>query len=144
MECLVLGLVERAVQVIRLAPVIAGSGEDPVVVQALGRDDGGHSIVEMQPLVAGQAADLVGQRAVGQRAGGHQDGSALVDLLHPLPPDGDVRALLHPAGDGSAEGVAVHSQRAAGGHAGLLGGSQQLAAHPAHLLFQQAGSARRA
>ena len=140
MERLVLGLVERTVQIVGLAPVVAGRGEDPVVVQALGRDDGGHSIVEMQPLVAGQAADLVGQRTVGQRAGGHQDGSALVDLLHPLPPDGDVRALLHPAGDGSAEGVAVHSQRAAGGHAGLLGGSQQLAAHPAHLLFQQAGS----
>ena len=110
MERLVLGLVERAVQVIRLAPVIAGSGEDPVVVQALGRDDGGHSIVEMQPLVAGQAADLVGQRTVGQRAGGHQDGSALVDLLHPLPPDGDVRALIHPA---SAPPAATRASSAA-------------------------------
>ena len=66
-------------------------------------------------------------------------GGAFVDLLHPLPLDGDVRALLHPAGDGGAEGVTVHGQRTAGGHAGLLGGGQELAAHPAHLLFEQTG-----
>ena len=36
------------------------------------------------------------------------------------------------------EGI-VHSQRTARGHAGRLGGVQELTAHPVHLLFQQAG-----
>ena len=39
-----------------------------------------------------------------------------------------------------AERVTVHSQRAAGGHTGRLGGIEELAAHPAHLLLEQAGS----
>ena len=38
-----------------------------------------------------------------------------------------------------AERVTVHSQRAAGGHTGRLGGIEELAAHPAHLLLEQTG-----
>ena len=93
----------------------------------------------METLVAGQAADFVRQRTVRQGAGGHEDGGALVDVLHPLPVNGDVRLSLHHPGDFGAEGVAVHGQRTARGHAGRLGGVQKLTAHPAHLLFQQAG-----
>ena len=60
-------------------------------------------------------------------------------MLHPLPVNGDVRRSLHHPGDFGAEGVAVHGQRTARGHAGHLGGVQELTAHPAHLLFQQTG-----
>ena len=87
----------------------------------------------MEALVAGQAADLVRQRTVGQGAGGHEDGRALVDVLYPLPVNGDVRLSLHHPGHFGAEGVAIHGQRTACGHAGRLSGVQ------AHLLFQQAG-----
>ena len=139
-ESLILCLIEGAVQVIGLAPVVPGSGEHLVVIQALGRDDRSHGIIEMEPLIAGQAADLVGQRTIGQGAGGHQNGCTLIDVLHLLPHHGDVGALLHPPGHGGAECIPVHGQCAARGHTGLLGGFQQLAAHPAHLLFQQAGS----
>ena len=138
-EGLVLRLVEGAVQVVGLATVIAGGGKHLAVVQTFGGDDGRNGIVEVQPLVPGQASDLVGQCAVGQRAGGHQNGSALVDGFHLLPVDGDILTLLHHAGDSGAEGIAVHRQRAAGGHAGLLGGGQQPAAHAAHLFLQQTG-----
>ena len=139
-ESLILCLIEGAVQVIGLAPVVPGSGEHLVVIQAFGRDDGSHGIIEMEPLIAGQAADLVGQRTIGQGASGHQNGCTLIDALHLLPHHGDVGALLHPPGHGGTECVPVHGQCAARGHTGLLGGFQQLAAHPAHLLFQQAGS----
>lgn len=93
----------------------------------------------MEALISGEASDLVRQRAVGQRAGGHEDGGALINVLHPLAVDGDARAFLHHPGDFGAEGVAVYRQRTACGHAGRLGGIQELAAHPAHLLLQQAG-----
>ena len=119
-ESLILCLIEGAVQVIGLASVVPGSGEHLVVIQALGRDDGSYGIIEMEPLIAGQAADLVGQRTIGQGAGGHQNGCTLIDVLHLLPHHGDVGALLHPAGDLRAEGVAVHGQCTAGGHAGHL------------------------
>ena len=62
-------LVERAVQVVGLAPVIAGGGKHLVVVQTFSGDDGGHGIVEVQPLVTGQGPDLIGQCAIGQGAG---------------------------------------------------------------------------
>ena len=138
-ECLILGLVERTVEVVGLAPVVTGGGKHLLIVEALRRHDGGHGVVEVEALIAGQAADLVRQRTVRQRAGGHEDGGALVDVLHPLPVNGDVRLSLHHPGDFGAEGVAVHGQRTACGHAGRLGGVQELTAHPAHLLFQQAG-----
>ena len=139
MKGLIFCLVEGAVQIVGLATVIAGSGEHLAVVQTFGGDDGCNGIVEMQPLVPGQASDLVGQCAVGQRAGGHQNGSALVDGFHLLPVDSDILTLLHHAGDSGAEGIAVYRQRAAGGHAGLLGGGQQPTAHAAHLFLQQTG-----
>ena len=139
MESLILRLVEGAVQVVGLATVVAGGGKHLTVVQTFGGDDGGNGIVEVQPLVPGQASDLIGQRAVGQGASGYQNGSALVDGFHLLPVDGDILTLLHHAGDSGAEGIAVHRQRTAGGHAGLLGGSQQPAAHAAHLFLQQTG-----
>ena len=138
-ECLVLGLVEGTVEVVGLAPVVTGGGKHLLIVEALRRHDGGHGVVEVEALIAGQAADLVRQRTVRQGAGGHEDGGALVDVLHPLPVNGDVRLSLHHPGDFGAEGVAVHGQRTARGHAGRLGGVQELTAHPAHLLFQQAG-----
>ena len=138
-ESFVLRLVEGAVQIVGLAPVVAGRGKDFFVVEALRRHDGCHGIVEMQALVAGQPADLVGQCAVGQGAGGHKNGRAFVDVLHPLPVDGDIFTGFHHAGHFGAEGVAVHGQRTAGSHTGHLGGVQQLAAHAAHLFFQQAG-----
>ena len=122
-ESLILCLIEGAVQVIGLAPVVPGSGEHLVVIQALGRDDGSHGIIEMEPLIAGQAADLVGQRTIGQGAGGHQNGCTLIDVLHLLPHHGDVGALLHPPGHGGAECIPVHGQCAARGHTGLLGAS---------------------
>ena len=122
-ESLILCLIEGAVQVIGLAPVVPGSGEHLVVIQALGRDDGSYGIIEMEPLIAGQAADLVGQRTIGQGAGGHQNGCTLIDVLHLLPHHSDVRALLHPPGHGGAECIPVHGQRAARGHTGLLGAS---------------------
>ena len=53
--------------------------------------------------------------------------------------DSDILTLLHHAGDSGAEGIAVYRQRAAGGHAGLLGGGQQPTAHAAHLFLQQTG-----
>ena len=139
MERLILGLVEGAVQVVGISAAIAGGGKHLVVVQALGRHDGRHGIVEVQALVAGQGTDLVRQFPVGQGAGGHQDGGAFVDVLHRLAVHGDVGALLHPAGDLRAEGVPVHCQGSAGGHAGHLRRLQQLAAHAAHLFLQQAG-----
>ena len=139
-EILVLFLVERAVQVVGLAPVIAGGGKHLVVVQTFGGDDGGHSIVEMQTLVPGQGPDLIGQCAVGQWAGSHQNGGRCIDVLHLLPVDGDIFTAFHHAGHFGAEGIAVHRQRTASGHAGRLGGVQQLAAHPAHFFLQQAGS----
>ena len=138
-EFLVLFLVERAVQVVSLAPVIAGGGKHLVVVQTFGGDDGGHSIVEMQTLVPGQGPDLIGQCAVGQGAGGHQNGRSLVDVLHLLPVDGDIFTAFHHAGHFGAEGIAVHRQCTASGHTGRLGSVQQLAAHPPHLFLQQAG-----
>ena len=138
-ESLVLCLVEGAVQVVGFAPVVAGSGKHLAVVQTFGGDDGRNGIIEVQPLVPGQASDLIGQRTIGQGAGGHQNGSALVDGFHLLPVDGDILTLFHHAGDSGAEGIAVYRQRAAGGHAGLLGGGQQPAAHAAHLFLQQTG-----
>ena len=138
-EGLVLGLIEGAVEVVCLAPVVPGGGKDLLVVEALRRHDGGHGVIEVKALISGEASDLVRQRAVGQRAGGHEDGGALINVLHPLAVDGDARAFLHHPGDFGAEGVAVYRQRTACGHAGRLGGIQELAAHPAHLLLQQAG-----
>ena len=138
-EGLVLGLIEGAVEVVGLAPVVPGGGKDLLVVEALRRHDGGHSVIEVEALISGEASDLVRQRAVGQRAGGHEDRGALINVLHPLAVDGDARAFLHHPGDFGAEGVAVYRQRTACGHAGRLGGIQELAAHPAHLLLQQAG-----
>ena len=139
-EFLVLFLVERAVQVVGLAPVIAGGGKHLVVVQTFSGDDGGHGIVEVQPLVPGQGPDLIGQCAVGQWAGGHQNGGRCIDMLHLLPVDSDIFTAFHHAGHFGAECVAVHRQRTASGHAGRLGGVEQLAAHPAHFFLQQAGS----
>ena len=138
-ERFVFFFIKGAVQVVGFTPVIAGRRKHLVVVKALGRDDGGHGIVEMQALVTGQAADLVGQCPVGQRAGGHQNGGTLVDVLHPLPVDGDVLTRFHHAGHFGAEGVAVHGQRTAGRHAGHLGSVQQLAAHAAHFFLEQTG-----
>ena len=140
MEFLVLFLVERAVQVVGLAPVIAGGGKHLVVVQTFSGDDGGHGIVEVQPLVTGQGPDLIGQCAVGQWAGSHQNGGRCIDVLHLLPVDSDIFTAFHHAGHFGAECIAVHRQRTASGHAGRLGGGQQLAAHPAHFFLQQAGS----
>ena len=140
MERLILRLVERAVEVIGLAPVIAGSGKHFFVIETFRRHDGGHGVVKMQPLVPRQLADLVGQGTVRQGTGSHQDGRTLVDPLHPLPVDGDVGAGFHQPRHLGAERVTVHSQRAAGGHTGRLGGIEELAAHPAHLLLEQAGS----
>ena len=138
-EGLVLRLIEGAVQIVGLAPAIAGGCKHLVVIQTLGGDDGGYRIVEVQPLVTGQLADLVRQFAVGQGAGSHQDGSALIDVLHRLAVHRDVGARFHPPGDLGAESVAVHGQCTAGGHPGHLCRFQQLAAHAAHLFFQQAG-----
>ena len=134
-EILVLFLVERAVQVVGLAPVIAGGSKHLVVIKAFGGDDGGHGIVEVQPLVPGQGPDLIGQCAVGQGAGGHQNGGRCIDVLHLLPVDSDIFTAFHHAGHFGAECIAVHRQRTASGHAGRLGGVQQLAAHPAHLFL---------
>ena len=67
-------------------------------------------------------------------------GARLVDPLHPLPVDGDVGAGFHQPRHLGAERVTIHSQRAAGGHTGRLGGIEELAAHPAHLLLEQTGS----
>ena len=121
-ECLILGLVEGTVEIVGLAPVVTGGGKHLLIVEALRRHDGGHGVVEVEALVAGQAADLIRQRTVGQGTGGHEDGGALVDVLHPLPVNGDVRLSLHHPGDFGAEGVAVHGQRTARGHTGRLGG----------------------
>ena len=66
-------------------------------------------------------------------------GALFVDGFHLLPVDGDILTLLHHAGDSGAESIAVYRQRAAGGHAGLLGGGQQPTAHAAHLFLQQTG-----
>ena len=82
----------------------------------------------MQPLVARQLADLVGQGTVRQGAGSHQDGRTLVDPLHPLPVDGDIGAGFHQPRHLGAECVTVHSQRAAGGHTGRLGGLEAVGA----------------
>ena len=130
-ECLILCLIEGTVEIVGLAPIVTGGGKHLLIVEALRRHDGGHGVVEVEALIAGQAADLVRQRTVGQGAGSHEDGGALVDVLHPLPVNGDVRLSLHHPGD--------HGQRTACGHAGHLGSVQELTAHPAHLLFQQAG-----
>ena len=54
--------------------------------------------------------------------------------------DVDVGAGFHQPRHLGAERVTVHSQRAAGGHTGHLGGIEELAAHPAHLLLEQTGS----
>ena len=139
-ERLVFCLVKGAVQVVGLPPAIAGGGKDLVVVQALGGDDGGHCVIKMQPLVPGQPADLVGQSPLGQGSGGHQHRLGLVDGGDLLPVNGNPRALADHPGNLGAEHVPVHRQSAARRHPGGLGGLQELAAHPAHLLFQQAGS----
>ena len=89
----------------------------------------------MQTLVTGQGPDLIGQCAVGQGAGGHQNGGRRIDVLHLLPVDSDIFTAFHHAGHFGAECIAVHRQRTASGHAGRLGGVQQLAAHPAHLFL---------
>jgi len=53
---------------------------------------------------------------------------------------GGVGAGSHQPRPPGAERVTVHGQRAAGGHTGHLGGIEELAAHPAHLLLEQTGS----
>ena len=138
-EGLVLGLIEGAVEVIRLAPAVAGGREHLAVVEALGGDDGGHRVVEVQAAAAGQPGDLPGQGPLGQGAGGDEDRRRLVDGGRFLPADGDVGVRFHQSGDPGAEGVPVDGQGPAGGHPDRLGGGQQARAHPAHLLLQKAG-----
>ena len=143
-EGLVFRLIKRTVQVIRIPPAIAGGGEHLFLVQAFGGDDGGHRVVEVQLFPAGQGRHGLGQGALGEGAGGHQDGLVLRDGGDFLPVHRDARAVFHHAGDFLAEAVPVHGQSAAGGHAGCLGGLEQMAAHGPHLQLEQAGSGIRA
>ena len=136
---LVLLFIKGAVEVVGLAAAVAGGGKDLVHVQAVGGDDGRHRVVKAQPVAADQGGHGLAQRAVGQRAGGHQHRPALVDGGDLLPVDGDVWLGLHQRGDGGRELVPVHGQRAAGGHAGTLGGVQQAGAQGAHFQLEQAG-----
>ena len=131
--------IERAVQVVRLAAAIAGRGKNLVIVKALGGHDGRDSVIKAQPMVAGQRGDGLCQCALGQRAAGDEHGCALVQRRDLLAPDRDVGVVFHHFGHGGGKHIAVHGQRTACGHAGHLGSVQELTAHPAHLLFQQAG-----
>ncbi len=137
---LVLLLIEGAVEVVGLAPAIAGRGKDALHVQAFRRDDGGHGIVKAQPVAAGQGRDGLPQFAVGQRAGGDEDGPVLGQGGDFLPVHRDAGMVFHHLGDGLRELVPVHRQGAARRHPGGLGSVQQMGAHGPHLQFEQAGS----
>ena len=136
-ERLILRLVEGAVEVIRLPPAVAGGGENFVVVQTFGGDNGGHRVKKAQAAVPGEGGDAPGQRPLGERAGGDEQRRGLVDVRRLLMAHRDVRMRFHHAGDLCREHVPVHRQRAARRHAGGLGGLQKMAAHGAHLQLEQ-------
>ena len=141
---LVLRLIEGAVEVIRFAPAVAGGGEDFVVVQTFGGDDGGHRVKKAQASIPGKVGDAPGQCAFGERAGGDEQRRGFIDVHRLLMAHRDARMLLHHAGNLCREHIPVHRQCAARRHAGGLSGLQKMAAHGAHFQLEQPGRGIRA
>ena len=133
----VLLLGHGAVDVVVLAPPIAGGAEGPVHVHGFQGDDGRGGVVEGEPLLPGEGGDRLREGVAGEGAGG-DDG-------RPLRQGGDLslhdraeRVAAQGRGHAGAELLPVHGHGAARRHARGLRAVHDERAHAPHLLLEQA------
>ena len=102
--------------------------------------DRGNRIEKRQRVLVSKLADGLRQRRRGQRPGRDDDVAPIlrrqtVDLGAT---NFDQRMIIERFGDGGGKSVAVHRQRAAGGHLIGVGGAHDQRVQPAHFGVQQA------
>ena len=136
MERLILLLIEGAVDIIRLSPVVPGGKIHPVHIDGLLGDNGGGGIIKTQVLFPAQPPDRFGKRLAGQRPAGHDD-IPRRKLSHLASHHRYIRQLPYGFGHRVAKGLPVHRQGSAGAHCGLLGAAHHQRIHRLHFGLQQ-------
>ena len=136
-EVVILGLVERAVDVILAALVPTRGHPGHVHVDAVAVDDGGDGVEESERVLPGFRGDGCGEGGAGQRPGG-DDRRTFGQGVDAFAHDGDVRMRVDRSRDFGGERFPVDGEGRAGGDAMRVRRAQDQRAEPTHLLMEQA------
>ena len=143
MESLISLFVKRTIQIVGLAPAIAGSCKNAVHIQAFCRHNRRRRIVKRQLLPTGKPCNILGQLSLCERSGRHNGNGVRAGFPHKanfFPPNGNSRRVLHQFCHLLAELGAVHCQRTACRHTAAFCYLQQAVSQKLHFRFQQTGS----
>ena len=133
----ILGLGQRAVDIVIPAVVVAGGPKGPGLIDGFGVNNRGNGIIEMQMLPPQERGQRGGQFIRRQRAGGQYQGSKGREFFRL--PGNQLNARIFPdlLGDESGEPLPVHSQRFPGRDPGGPGRRHHQRPQEAHLLLEQ-------
>ena len=130
-------LIQRAVDIIRIALVIARLPVCLREVDGVFLDDRRRRIIEMEIVRMQEGADVLGQRVRGQRSAG-DDHRSLRDRLHFLMDDLHEGMRAQRLRDPGRKALAVHGQRTAGRHPVQICALHDQGIQHAHLFLEHA------
>ena len=137
-EGVVLRLVERAVHVVVATLAVARGAEGAREVDGLRLHHRAHRVVEVEVGLTHESGHLRRQRIRSQGSRGHDGHGHFGDARHFLAHDPYPRQAGDRLRDPPREQRAIDGQRAARGHAHLVGDADDERAHPPHLFLEEA------